>query len=522
VKKTSLSKSKSAKSSRRKRKSRSSDIQSGYQNLEHRRLLAGVQGITELLPVGLSTERQEFGAQVDVSGNFAIIASDTSFRNNSGPTIVYQRDDSGTTDPTDDNWVEFAELDSSRRDFGQSIAIEGNLIAIASAGAVNTYSFDGTAWNFDQEITSPSGFSNAISGQFGETIKLSGSTLVVSEPGNSVNVSGNVFIYELGVGGWELSQTLVSPTTNADQSAFGFDIGLYEDTLAITERGNEGSNAHFYYRDATSQFQLEESLIGLSAGSVEAGVDDQIIVTGNNDGGPDVFQFYSRSDAGEWTRYQAISAPVIGDPIFDGNLLLTRPSNFRDRGETILYERDTDTGLWTERDVSFREGDVFAEDQFAAIDNGTILRGFQSDDGTAVHSGSVDFLYYDTTTTTLTVTASQVGPTPTIRTGSNEADGFGSNVAVGEGFTAVAAPSRFDTFDGGVSIFPTNDAGTPLDPSDDNIAATYTIARPDAEFGFGRSVEARGNQLLVSTSRSLLVYEIATALILPRGLAKTK
>ena len=157
---------------------------------------------------------------------------------------------------------------------GQALDMDGQWAVFSSVeryddeGAIHLYRFDGTDWNFFQELD---GVGVTSQGSLGFSVALSGSRLAVGMPVEST-LQGRVFIFEFNGTDWARTATLTAnDAANNDQ--FGFDVDLEGDRLAVganawgnaTKPNNNEGAAYIFEFDGTNWVQ--QALLNTSDGS---------------------------------------------------------------------------------------------------------------------------------------------------------------------------------------------------------------------------------------------------------------
>ena len=137
--------------------------------------------------------------------------------------------------------------------FGSAIAIAGDTIAVGVAaddvganvnqGSVRVFVRNGTTWSQQATLTAADG---AVSDGFGSSVALSGDTLVVGVPNDTVGANstqGSVRIYTRSQGVWS-AQTTLTAADGATTDNFGNAVALSGNTLAVgVEADTVGANA---------------------------------------------------------------------------------------------------------------------------------------------------------------------------------------------------------------------------------------------------------------------------------------
>lgn len=203
-----------------------------------------------------------FGSATAVSGNTMVVGSlarDTSVAD-AGRVFVYERD-SGTGLP----WgqvIQFSGSDSVANDrFGESVAIDGNLMVIGAPGADAAANNAGAAYVFRRDAANANSWIqvaklippvvNGSGGDaFGSAVAIDNLTILVGAPNANLTGaarSGRAFMYGSTNNGssWTNQQTLVAGENRAsgqtgDSEFFGGAVTLEDNTAVI---GSPGANA---------------------------------------------------------------------------------------------------------------------------------------------------------------------------------------------------------------------------------------------------------------------------------------
>lgn len=206
----------------------------------------------------------EFGAQVAISGNTAVIGAarrDFYASVRDGHAYVYTR--TGPSAP----WVYTERLFptgvASGECFGHSVAISGDVVVVGSGSPASTdpgaaYVFRRTGGSFAQvaRLTEPSSLPGG--GDYGRAVDVSGATVVVSDP-LQLN-EGRVYVYSEAGGNWSLQQTLAPPA--GSPGAFGVAVALDADRVAVgVERNGLGVGGEVrVFRRASGVWSHEATL----------------------------------------------------------------------------------------------------------------------------------------------------------------------------------------------------------------------------------------------------------------------
>ncbi len=342
-----------------------------------------------------------FGTSVAISGNTIVVGAQGEDSNatgvngnqsddsvaQAGAAYVFVR--SGTT------WTQQAYLKSSTagfNNFGNSVAIDGNTIAIGaegedsasagingsetgtgapSSGAVYVFTRSGTTWSQQAYIKS----SNSQSGdQFGNSVALNNDTLAVGAVGedsaatgiggnqgdNSASGSGAVYVFIRSGSTWT-QQAYVKASNSTANSSFGGSLSLDSNTLAVGT--DNASTAYVFTRSAGAWTQ--EAL--LQGANTENGDQFGISVAVHGD-------TLAVGASGE----DSAATGIDGDGA---------NNSASDSGALYVFTRSGTT--WTQRDY-IKASNGEAGDSFGsaiAVNNGTIAGGTPFEDSNATGVG---------------------------------------------------------------------------------------------------------------------------------------
>ena len=206
------------------------------------------------------TKSGNFGISLCVSGDRAIVGASLA-----NDAYIFYKDQGGA-----DNWGEVAHLtasDGTGGRFGGSVGIDGNYAIVGAsdkstgapnAGAAYIYerNLGGTNnWGELKRILPPSPINN---GQFGTSVAIDGSYIVVGEPTGNTSVvgSGAVYVYYKGAINenlWDLHKKL-DPINMPSGSLGGRSVDIYGTTIIVganDERvlGSTDGTAYIFEKD---------------------------------------------------------------------------------------------------------------------------------------------------------------------------------------------------------------------------------------------------------------------------------
>jgi hypothetical protein len=269
---------------------------------------------------------------------------------------------------------------------GAAVALDGDTLAVsalrnasqAEHGSVTVFVRSGEAWMQQAELVPPAGEPD---NWFGQTLALSGDTLVVGAPEELFEPPypghGRVHVFTRSDGQWQLDATLTAESP-ADRDRFGGAIALDGDTLAVTVHQEQVGRVELFERDgAGSSFARVQTLLPRRSPGTQAESDwvGPIALDGDvlavsvapavNDPGQHI-QVYERRTAG-WEP----TAELVGDlppetfgialalegrtlVVGDSYLGSATGSGLTPTGGAYVFERGCDGG-WTQRALLLAE-----------------------------------------------------------------------------------------------------------------------------------------------------------------------
>ncbi|MGV6814287.1 MAG: FG-GAP repeat protein [Phycisphaerales bacterium] len=298
--------------------------------------------------------------------------------------------------------------------YGWAVAIDGDWAVVGASkddargtdsGSVYVLKYDGLRWDEFVRIVPSTVWSND---DFGDTVAISGDTIVVGTPGDDESGSGAGAAYVFAFDGtaW-VQQAMLTPTGPADGDHFGSTVGIDGDRIVIgamldDDGGSNAGKAYIYRRDS-SAWSLETTLMP--------------------------------SDIAEFDRFGKDVA-ISGDRVLiscDGDDDLGDSS-----GSAYVFTRNGN--VWTQSaKLVASDGDEF--DQFGErldIDGNTLIVGARYDDAMGTWSGSAYVFEHDGS-----------GWEEVVKLNAFDAVGsqfFGQDVAVDAGRILIGAWGEHDPF----------------------------------------------------------------------------
>ncbi|KAA1294812.1 MAG: hypothetical protein EGP10_03275, partial [SAR202 cluster bacterium] len=289
----------------------------------------------------------EFGNAVAVSGKTMVIGSYLKDNNgiDSGGVYVYERGDGRAYNQWKVKDILMPEDIIKRDNFGESLDIDGEMIAVGASmknehgkkdsGAVYIYekeSKDSDGWVQTSKLTLPKELAKS-GDQFGRAVSINEGNLFVGAPYYDANGkdSGAVFVFEKNPfveGGWELTQTIIHDGDRMDWFGFSLDV---DGTYAVV--GAPGADRS----KEVDGFELGAAYIFSNKNRVKGGwvLDDTL----------DLFDDprASRGDGfGSSVAVDGISV-VVGSFLFDASL--RNGERVKDSGAAFVYERNNKEDL---------------------------------------------------------------------------------------------------------------------------------------------------------------------------------
>ena len=321
----------------------------------------------------LVTDEGWFGS-IAIEGDTIIVGSPEVGVNDDGATFIFERLLPGSSE-----WVETAKLEPKELDshdnFGDSVAISGNTLAVGASGDDDSKANAGAVYIYERDPGAPSVWletdkltlDNAWFGlEVGDAIAIDGDTLVVGNSGDRQlgDRAGAIYIFERNdVSGWQEQHKL----TASD----GLPVDLLGDAVAI--EGNV-----------------------IVAGAV--GVDDFGSISGA------AYVFERNPQNGTWHEVSkltpregnladqfGVSVSISGDRVAVG--AWTEDAGSTDTGAVYVFEREEGIGPlpeWTQvaRLVAPDRDEDDAFGYAVAIDDDVVIGGAILDDHGADNSGS--------------------------------------------------------------------------------------------------------------------------------------
>ena len=369
-----------------------------------------------------------FGTSVAISGDVAVIgaATDDDVATNAGSAYVFVRSGS--------SWNQIAKLTANDTTtgafFGQSVAIDGDTIAVgapeadgavAGAGAAYVFVRPAGGWSDGTEDAKLIASDGAKDHWFGGSVSVSGDTVAVGAYQNAglAEGPGAVYVYEKPPEGWSSTSedARLTASDGAIDDELGFAVAISGETLVAGARLDDGAgvtragSAYVFVRptggwaDASEDSKLTALDAGVNAGfGFSVDVDEDAILVGSSrdivDGTDMGSAYFFTRTTTSWTQQQKVTDPA-GKAFDDfGQSVSVSGNGFvvgalrddgagLDSGAAHVFSRNG--GMWT-HDTELLPTDAASMDLLGtsvAMDGDTILISSHQDDDIVPGSGSV-------------------------------------------------------------------------------------------------------------------------------------
>lgn len=247
---------------------------------------------TKLLHIPFSPNDPEFfGSSVDVYGDTVVVGApskDKGNNSNQGAAYVYTYDGANKT------WTYHTTLwasDGATGDyFGQSVAISGNTIVVgapyadvnsnANQGAAYVFVNNGGVWTEEQKIMDIGGTAQAL---FGVSVDISLDTIVIGS--NLFPQQGAAFVFVRSSGFWSPQQKLTNDNRNTYPDSFGVRVAVDLNTVVVGApqdligNNSQQGSAYVFARSGTVWNKQAKLIAGDGAASDQFGV--SVAISGN-------------------------------------------------------------------------------------------------------------------------------------------------------------------------------------------------------------------------------------------------
>jgi hypothetical protein len=238
-----------------------------------------------------ATPANNFGGSVAISGDTAVIGSpDFTGSGGNGPVYVFTL--SGAS------WSQQQELTApdgaAKVSFGGRVSVSGDTIVVAAAdqmvggnkgqGAAYVYTRSGTTWAQQAQLTAADG---ALNDSFGDSVSISGDTIVVGAEGHTVGSAGDqgaAYVYTRTGASWT-QQAELTANDGAQDDFFGGSVSVSGDTVAVgafghTVGGNVDEGAAYVFTRTRTTWSQQREFTAADGASDDA-FGSSVTVSGN-------------------------------------------------------------------------------------------------------------------------------------------------------------------------------------------------------------------------------------------------
>ncbi|TWT55099.1 hypothetical protein Pla22_27530 [Rubripirellula amarantea] len=273
-----------------------------------------------------TVKRDLFGRSIDLSGDTIVVGASTAdpLGSASGAAYVFNRDEGGVS-----NWGQVKKLTGSTQGagdrFGHSVSIEGDDIAVGAfkhdgvaidTGAVYIFRRDRFGTEFWGELKAIEAPDAMASDNFGTSVSIHGTTLVVGSPlddEGGFNQVGSVYVFDRNTGGsnnWGQTAKLLADDGIAGDR-FGTTVSFDGNRIVAgspqADIGGSDSGEAYLFEDLTAGWQqtrilVNEQVTTADQYGIAVAVDGDVAIVGswldnrpvNNSGG--AYAFDLRTD----------------------------------------------------------------------------------------------------------------------------------------------------------------------------------------------------------------------------------
>ena len=307
-----------------------------------------------------------FGSAFSADGEMILVGAPGA-NDERGAAYLFEMNSNG-------EWTEAGQLaldDSTEIGFGTSVLVSGDHAFIGApghaggTGAVIVYRMSDGDWSEVATLANP----DSSGSNFGSTLALEGNHLAVGAPQRE---GGNVYVFENNETEWNHTATLSSRQAD-ERSVFGASLSIRDNHIfAGAPRHSSASGAVIVFsKDEESGEWIESSRLMAFDGQSRYAFGSAIEFSGesvwigapNADGGSGAIYQFMSDEEGNWSSVSKMRSDqdeggrFAGTLAVDGNLAVVglTGTDFGS-GSAAIMERD-DSGMWTTQQILIGEGD---------------------------------------------------------------------------------------------------------------------------------------------------------------------
>ncbi|NTW36765.1 MAG: FAD-binding protein, partial [Syntrophobacteraceae bacterium] len=327
-----------------------------------------------------------FGRALAMDGDTIVVGAPTADPggvSNAGAAYYFTKPVGGWAGTLTETGKLFASDNEEEDDFGFSVAIDGDVIAVGAldvnvgaelwAGVVYLYTNPGTGWSGASEDARLYA-SDGLSGDwFGYSVDIEGDVIAIgsrySDPGG-LYAAGSAYVFVKPVSGWvtmtESAKLLDSAPAVSDR--FGVRIGISGDVIVIGAEGDDPAGNV----DAGAAFVFEKP-VGGWAGQI---YETARLTSANKESNP-------------WNGF-GVSVAILGDTIVVGSLLQDA-GGLTDPGVAYIFDKPVTVWQDMTETYSISAADKQAADQFGSYvaigETGVVIGAWMENPGGVVDAG---------------------------------------------------------------------------------------------------------------------------------------
>jgi hypothetical protein len=196
--------------------------------------VSGWDDMTETAKLTPSVWNFLFGASVAISGDTIVVGAPSYEDEVSGSAYVFVKPVSGWADMTETAKLTPSVWEDYDDPFGYCVAISGDTIVVGASGAVYVFARPGTGWTDMTETAklTPSG----ASGSFGDPVAISGDTIVIGTPDYNY-----AYVFTRPGTGWaDMTETAKLTASDGSQyDDFGQSVSISGNTIVVGAPGDD-------------------------------------------------------------------------------------------------------------------------------------------------------------------------------------------------------------------------------------------------------------------------------------------
>ncbi len=472
-------------------------------------------GAQQEVTAGDGTANDNFGDSVAISGDTAVIGADHhKVGNNVDQGAVY------VFTLASGKWTLQQEITDANgaadEEFGDSVSISGDTLVTGAMqgasglGAAFVYTFSGGTWSLEQELTASDG---AAGDRFGNSVAISGATLVVGAPDHKVSSkadAGAAYVYALSGETWSLTLE-VTASDGAAGDQYGCAVATDGDLVVVgavdhTVLAN-GQGAVYAYVLYDNSWLLQQELtaadgaphdafgasVAVDSYSIVVGAPDHKVGSNASQGAAYVYALGDSTGGSSWTQQQELTAADgaagdgFGDSVaVDGDTVVVGAADHAvsgnaNRGAAYVYT--VSAGAWSEQqELTAADGvaDAFFGQSVALSGETAVVGAIEQTVDDNSDQGAAYFQDVSTSSALVTVTVDQP-PAITSRNNTTFIVGDGSFTVQSTGFPAPALNDGDATLPNGVTFRDNGNgtatlAGTPAPGTGGTYPVTITAS----------------------------------------------